>query len=536
MPRIKCLPDYVAVLRENNDLVEVQEEVDWNLEIGAITKRAGELGAPAALFTNIKDNPLGVRILGGPASASARPGQRLARTALSLGLDPAATAREIVDALATARRRPFQQPNVVGDAPFRKNVKRGAMVDLTQLPIPKLHMDDGRGNRAHPEGRMINTYGTWVVRTPDGKWTNWSISTAQLIDARTMATVVIPDQHLGVIRQMWQQRGEKMPFALAVGCEPFVPIVSGMPLARNVSEVEYMGAYFGEPIDVVRCESDDRLCVPASAQIVLEGWAEIVDDPEDPTKMAPAGPMPDYVGIVPPVPPAGPKPQPLFHVESMSYCDNPILPIVAAGAPPEENHTVWLMAVAAEMLGLLRDAGLPVTSVWSPFESVGHWMVITVPDNWKDGFVRPPTVASPPTNQELLRALASVLANTHPAWYIPKFLVTTDTIVPDPADIAQVVWAFATHNRPGPEGMHLHTPTAGAWPLVFYLEAADKYPGGAQMAFYDCLVPDEWSGNELPRGASFATQYAVELDGQDETVHDRVIRRWTDYGFPPVPS
>jgi hypothetical protein len=32
---------------------------------------------------------------------------------------------QIVDALATARRQPFQPPNVVGDAPFREHVKRG---------------------------------------------------------------------------------------------------------------------------------------------------------------------------------------------------------------------------------------------------------------------------------------------------------------------------------------------------------------------------------------------------------------------------
>ncbi len=61
-----------------------------------------------------------------------------------------------------------------------------------------------------------------------------------------------------------------------------------MPLPAEISESDYMGAYFGEPIDVVACQTID-LQVPASAEIVIEGYVS-----HDETAME--GPMGEYAG------------------------------------------------------------------------------------------------------------------------------------------------------------------------------------------------------------------------------------------------
>ena len=78
------LRQWLDALRENGELVEIREEVDWNLEMGAITRRVYETLAPAALFTNIKDYP-GYRILAAPLGPSAR--HRYARFRLGRGGD-----------------------------------------------------------------------------------------------------------------------------------------------------------------------------------------------------------------------------------------------------------------------------------------------------------------------------------------------------------------------------------------------------------------------------------------------------------------
>jgi len=77
--------DGFQALKELGDLHEVRSEVDWNLELAAITRRgllpcilslcdifvcaAYDLRAPAPLFTCIKDKP-NMRVLGAPCGLS----------------------------------------------------------------------------------------------------------------------------------------------------------------------------------------------------------------------------------------------------------------------------------------------------------------------------------------------------------------------------------------------------------------------------------------------------------------------------------
>ena len=51
---IKDLRDYVAVLRKESELIEIDVEVDPYLEIAEIHRRVISLGGPALLFKNVK--------------------------------------------------------------------------------------------------------------------------------------------------------------------------------------------------------------------------------------------------------------------------------------------------------------------------------------------------------------------------------------------------------------------------------------------------------------------------------------------------
>ncbi|MDT8334156.1 MAG: UbiD family decarboxylase, partial [Desulfurivibrionaceae bacterium] len=51
---IKDLRDFIAVLRNNGELIEIAAEVDPYLEIAEIHRRVISLGGPALLFTNVK--------------------------------------------------------------------------------------------------------------------------------------------------------------------------------------------------------------------------------------------------------------------------------------------------------------------------------------------------------------------------------------------------------------------------------------------------------------------------------------------------
>jgi 4-hydroxy-3-polyprenylbenzoate decarboxylase len=335
---LKSLREYVDALRAIGEVVDVNARVDLNPEIGAICRRCYETGAPAPLFTNIPGTLPGSRVLGAPAGVSAQPGLYLARIALSLGLDPGASAKEIVERIAEARDRPPLPPRRAATGPCKENVILGDKIDLLQLPAPLLHDGDG--------GRFLNTFGVIVAQTPDKKWTNWSIARIMLVDERRMAGIVAPNQHIGMVRKMWSDLGKDMPFALALGAEPFVPFVGGMPLPAYADEADFAGAYFGEPIEVVACETAD-LEVPATSEIVVEGYLSQ-------TETAPEGPMGEYAGYLWM---SGPSPKPVYHATALTYRNEPILPISVAGEPPEDNHTAWGIPNAAEILWTLQRRG-----------------------------------------------------------------------------------------------------------------------------------------------------------------------------------
>src|SRR3984893_14115299 len=105
MNHLKSLRDYLEQLKALGEVQEIDVEVDWNLEMGAIIRRSYELQVPAPLFNRIKGIEPGFRVLGAPAGLSRQKGLSLVRIALSLGLPATSSAREIVEALASAHQK-----------------------------------------------------------------------------------------------------------------------------------------------------------------------------------------------------------------------------------------------------------------------------------------------------------------------------------------------------------------------------------------------------------------------------------------------
>src|SRR5260370_22000451 len=69
MNRLRSLRDYVDRLTALGEIQEIDVEVDWNLEMGAIVRRCYELQAPAPLFNRIRGIEPGFRVLGALVSA-----------------------------------------------------------------------------------------------------------------------------------------------------------------------------------------------------------------------------------------------------------------------------------------------------------------------------------------------------------------------------------------------------------------------------------------------------------------------------------
>jgi len=492
MTHHKDLRSYISALEALGEVQPIRKPVALDLEIGAVSRRAGETGQAAPLFETIPERP-GFRVLGAPGGVSAKPGQWLARIALALGLPPGVSGREIVAAFASARGRPLVPPRVVQTGPCKENIHIGDDVDLMALPAPLLHDGDG--------GRYLNTFGVICCETPDKSWRSWSIARIMVVDGKRMAGIIAPNQHVGMVRQSWTDIGQDMPFALALGAQPVIPFVGGMPLPEFVSEVDYAGAITGEPIECVRAETVDVL-VPATAEIVVEGSVSR-------TETAPEGPMGEYAGYLWE---SAPTPKPVYNVTAVTHRDNAILPISVAGEPPEENHTAWGIPNAGEIVFLLREAGFPVATAWSPLESANHWFVVAVEHGWRD--------RTRLDSDNLCRRMGEILFDKKGGMGTPKYIVVNDDI--DISNTKELVWAFATRNYPGSRG-EIVFGGENTNPLVAYIDNAEKAALKTTKVIYNCLDPEHLQG-KLPKRSSFRFIFPAEIQ-------QRVLANWSAYGY-----
>lgn len=495
--RLRDLREYIAALHALGEVQEINQEVDWNLEIGAIIRRSYELRAPAPLFNRVKAHAPGFRVFGAPVGLSANPKHAFARLALSLGLPADTSANAIVENMSQWERNPGRLPlRMVHSAPCKENKLLGDAVDLLSFPTPLIHAGDG--------GRYFGTMAVLVTQTPDKCWTNWSIQRCML-QGRDKLNINIPGgkhgKHAGMIYAMWQKLGKPMPFALVQGVEPLIPMIASMPLPDYVSEGELLGSIVGEPINVVRCETID-LDVPASAEIVVEGSI-------GPEAQSLEGPMGEYTGYITL---HSSKEKPLLDCTAITYRNDPILPVCAAGEPAEENHTCWGTGIAASVLGELRHQGFPAKMCFVPFESSVHWMVVTIDSRWK----------APPDDLDatnFVRQLGQAVFKTRGGMTIPRVIVVHDDI--DPSNLPEVVWAFATRCHPGIGEIHIEHLRHN--PLEVLLHADERDPPVSTKTVYNCLFAGR-SPTDIPRRSSFRHVYPPE-------VQNKVMTNWNAYGY-----
>ncbi len=494
MKHLRSLREFIDELEKIGELQRIDHEVDWNLEIGAIIRRSYDLKAPAPLFTSITGyQDTGFGVLGAPGGLSG-PAHPLARIALALGLPADATGPDITETIVAARDKPGIPPQVVPahGAPCKENVLLGDDIDLLAFPTPLIHGNDG--------GRYIQTYGMNIARTPDGSWTNWSVNRMMIAGKNTLACLIPGPQHLGIIRAKWAQERKPMPIALALGVEPGLPFGGAMPLPEGADESHFLGALFGEGIDVVPAETVD-LHVPATAEIVIEGHIAF-----DETVME--GPMNEYPGYNA----VERSPKPVFHISAITHRDGAILPVVAAGPPVEEDHTLSGTMHAAEILRQLRKAGLPIASTWFSYESAMHWLIVAARSDWHQTLPIP--------SAEFARKVGEAAFAGKAGYGAPKVLLVEDDI--DITDITDVVWAFAT--RTHPEHGEVHFPAEPHVQLSVYLSEAEQHSYRAGKVIYNCLLADLFPPDQRPVKGSYANGWPADIQ-------QRVIANWHNYGY-----
>ncbi|HTP91365.1 MAG TPA: UbiD family decarboxylase, partial [Xanthobacteraceae bacterium] len=144
---------WMAQLEQHGELRRIKAEVDWDREIGAVTRRVLEKKGPALLFENIKGYTDGRCTKLFASGLGAR-----SRLALALGFPGDTPNRELVQHVMKKNRETLP-PRIVGTGPVKEVIIRGNDIDQTEFPVPKWHYLEG--------GRYIHTFSSIVTRDPD---------------------------------------------------------------------------------------------------------------------------------------------------------------------------------------------------------------------------------------------------------------------------------------------------------------------------------------------------------------------------------
>ncbi|CAG8084375.1 unnamed protein product [Penicillium salamii] len=485
---------FVEALKADDDLVEINTPVDANLEAAAITRRVCETDDKAPLFNNIIGSQHGLfRILGAPASLRKSSKDRYGRLARHLALPPTASMSEILDKMLSASTMAPIAPQILETGPCKENFLEGDQIDLTKIPAPQIHQHDG--------GRYIQTYGMHIVQSPDGSWTNWSIARAMVSDERHLVGLVIEPQHIWQIHQMWKKEKRDVPWALAFGVPPAAIMASSMPIPDGVSEAAYVGAMTGSALELVKCDTND-MYVPATSEIVFEGTLSITDT-------APEGPFGEMHGYVFP---GDTHLWPKYTVNKITYRNDPILPMSSCGRLTDETHTMIGALAAAEIGKLCKQAGLPVTDAFSPFESQVTWVALRI----DTARLREMNT----TSVELRKRIGDLIFNAKAGYTIHRLVLCGDDI--DVYDGKDVMWAFSTRCRPGSDETFFED--VRGFPLIPYMGhgAHSKTMGGKVVS--DALMPAEYTTGRDWVAADFESSYPEELK-------KKVLDNWTQMGF-----
>ncbi|UCG65267.1 MAG: UbiD family decarboxylase [Deltaproteobacteria bacterium] len=468
--------EFMEALDKSRDIVRIKEEVDWELEAGAINRRCYETQGPAVLFENIRDYP-GHRILGGSLGT-------YRRVAIALGLDPDTPIPAIHQEYEQREQHPIK-PVVVDSGPCKENVLMGEDVDLSLFPAPMIHDGDG--------GRYLGTWDIVVTNDPETGWTNWGMYRFMINTRRTLSGDPSPISHLALVfREKYLPKKKPMPMALVIGADPLCHMVATGGYGIDVDEADFAGALRGEPVELVKCETSDLL-VPAHAEIVVE--AEILPD-----GIAPEGPFGEYPGYRTGIARTGV----LCQVKAITYRNSPILTMISLGVPVDDASVAAALTAGISMKRRLERHGIPVTAVYAPPEGVTHLVIIGV----RSG------------GTEMARRIRDVFLARRVM--VNKIIVVDEDV--DVYDVGKVLHAFAVKCHPV-NGIIVEEVPAGKANMLtpcYSYEERKIMKGGIDV--FDCTWPVEWPRETLPIRSSFDCIYPKEI-------RDKVLQRWGQYGL-----
>lgn len=385
----------------------------WDVELGAIAELSYQVPKPMALlFDEIVGYSPGHRVLTGSTGSARRLGHTLR---LGADLDDAGLVTALRGKPSRWAAAAADYPTVtVTESPVLENVTDGSDVDLLALPVPRWHAHDG--------GRFIGTGCFVVTSDPDTGQVNGGCYRMEVVDDGRSATInANPGKHGAQHIQSWFARDGRAPVVVSFGHDPLLLITGGTEVPAGISELAYAGAIAGARVPVLIGEHTG-LPIPASSEIVLEGWLR-------PDNVRDEGPFGEWTGYYS----GSRRPSPALEIARMYHRDNPVQLGAPPGKPPHDYSYMRTVLKSAMISDALTGAGVPgVRGAWAHEAGGGRLFIAVSIDNRYAGHAR---------------QVGHLTAQLPAAAYMNRFVVVVDEDT-DPTSLSEVVWALSTRCDP----------------------------------------------------------------------------------------
>jgi len=475
--KYKDLRDFIAQLEKEGELKRVKVPVDPYLEMTEICDRTLKKGGPALLF----ENPAGsnIPVLGNLFGTAHR-------VAMGMGADSVGELRGIGELLAYLKEPEppkgmmdalekfpvFKQvlnmsPKLIKEPPCQQEVIEGSDIDLSNYPIQTCWPEDA--------GPLI-TWPLVITKGPFKERQNLGIYRQQVIGKNKVIMRWLAHRGGALDFREWQKThpGEPYPVAVALGADPATILGAVTPVPDSLSEYAFAGLLRGSKTEVANCLSNAWLQVPASAEIVLEGFIY-------PGETAPEGPFGDHTGYYNEV-----DEFPVFTIEKITQRHNPIYHSTYTGRPPDEPAILGV-ALNEVFVPILQKQFPEIVDFYLPPEGCSYRMAVISLKKQYAGHAK--------------RVMFGTWSFLRQFMYT-KFVIVVDDDV-DVRNWQDVIWAITTRMDPARDLTILEntpidyldfaSPVSGLGSKVGF-DATNKWPGetnrewGRTIAMSDAVV------------------------------------------------
>lgn len=384
---------FLDVLRENGELVEIDRPVDLRGDVAKALKQTYQRAGPALLFSrNGTDFPL----VGGVYSSRAK---------ALLAFE--ATEETIFDKVLSGLDKPIAPTLVEGPAACQEVVLTGDEIDIGRFPVPTYSPQDG--------GPYI-TAGIFVCRDPETGVNDIGHYRAQVVGRDKFSFFAQPFHRFGKYVAKCRRLGVKPVGAIVIGVDPVLAYACQVQTTDDTDDWHMAGGLRGAPVELARCRTFD-LHVPATAEVVIEFEVDLDSAVSE-------GPLGEYTGYYTPA-----SDKPLARITAITHRRNPYFQGLLTGKPVTENHILKSIPFEASV-GRALKAQFPTIErvAMSPSGGVSFHVVIAM---------RPRFAGE--ARQAILATMAS---NIRPKWVI---VVEPDI---DIQNSAEVEWAMCFRVRP----------------------------------------------------------------------------------------